>query len=345
MRVNSLDYLRGIMALGIMFYHYFSWTFRSYNSEDFLGRIGIYGVSIFYILSGLTLYIVYNKRLELKNVTSYLVKRFFRIFPLLWLSIFLSIFLLDRSYNTERILLNITGLYGFLAFDQYIPTGAWSIGNELVFYMIFPLIFLLRKRIKYSVEIFFIIALLIALYYAFCLLSPTLPLGKDQWKIYINPFNQILLFAGGVLIGKYIQFVRNNKKGLILLISLTLLFIYYPSSGNKISLVTQWDRLIFCGLSFGLTIAFLITDFNLPKIFSSVFKKLGDLSYSIYLLHPIVFWYLSDFISRKEYPVLFLILCLSISLMSSLIVYQFYEMKFIKLGKHLTSKKDIIRSH
>ena len=55
--------MRGLAALGIMFYHFSTWTFGEVDSSTIIGRIGIYGVSIFYVLSGLTLYHVYDKKL------------------------------------------------------------------------------------------------------------------------------------------------------------------------------------------------------------------------------------------------------------------------------------------
>ena len=63
-RIYSLDYLRGITALAIMFFHLTSWTFGKYNAEDLMGRIGLYGVSVFYILSGLTLSLIYSESLK-----------------------------------------------------------------------------------------------------------------------------------------------------------------------------------------------------------------------------------------------------------------------------------------
>ncbi len=99
MRINSLDYLRGLMAIGIMFYHFFVWTFGTYESDTFLEKIGLYGVSVFYV--------------------------------------------------PNKILLNLSGLFGFVAFDKYIPTGAWSIGNELVFYAFFPIVLILSKKINF----------------------------------------------------------------------------------------------------------------------------------------------------------------------------------------------------
>ncbi len=63
-RLHNLDYLRGLAAFGIMIYHYCSWEFGDFTSDTIMERIGIYGVAIFYVLSGLTLFHVYFEKLN-----------------------------------------------------------------------------------------------------------------------------------------------------------------------------------------------------------------------------------------------------------------------------------------
>ncbi|PLX09113.1 MAG: hypothetical protein C0596_04755 [Marinilabiliales bacterium] len=78
-RIVSLDYLRGIAALSILFYHYG----RGYDPTNLLNKLGLYGVSMFFVLSGLSMAIVYHKKVNnLKSATRFFVKRIFRIFPL-----------------------------------------------------------------------------------------------------------------------------------------------------------------------------------------------------------------------------------------------------------------------
>src|SRR6187549_3632015 len=137
-RLYNLDYLRGLAAFGIMIFHYLSWTLGDPVSDTcgFMGRIGIYGVSIFYVLSGLTLYYVYFDKMapSKADVIDFIRKRFFRIFPLLWLATIGAIIITGPIPAAWDFFLNITGLFGLLKWDGYIAPGAWSIGNELVFY-------------------------------------------------------------------------------------------------------------------------------------------------------------------------------------------------------------------
>ncbi len=326
------------MALCIMVYHYFSWTFHAYDSATFLGVLGIYGVSIFYILSGLTLYHVYNNKLDFSNLYSFFVKRIFRILPLLWLSIFLNIFLLGQTYDFRTIFLNASGLFGFLDHDNYITTGAWSIGNELVFYSLFPMIIILNRWKHYWTEIFFIITLMIAIYFAFWGLNSSENFSH-QWTIYINPMNQIFLFTGGILIGKIIGLKKSNTTSLLLFIVCVLFILFYPNSGDQINLVSGWNRIIYSFLSFILTISFLLIDtIIINKIVDWGLTKLGHISYSLYLLHAIVFWTVAKFINRVESQTLFLTICFISTIVVSYLSYNYLEMKFSKLGKRLLTK-------
>jgi exopolysaccharide production protein ExoZ len=92
-RLNALDYFRGMAALAILLYHFCSWTFGQFDSSSLLGPFGIYGVSIFYLLSGLTFFTVYHSKFQFTfrwNLQFY-VKRLLRIFPMLWIATFLHL--------------------------------------------------------------------------------------------------------------------------------------------------------------------------------------------------------------------------------------------------------------
>ncbi|RYF99119.1 MAG: DUF1624 domain-containing protein, partial [Chitinophagaceae bacterium] len=87
-RVESIDYFRGLVALSIVAYHMHLFTYGDLDAATLLGKFNTYRVSFFYILSGITLYIVYSKRLELNkySLSSFFIRRFFRLVPLLWLA-------------------------------------------------------------------------------------------------------------------------------------------------------------------------------------------------------------------------------------------------------------------
>jgi peptidoglycan/LPS O-acetylase OafA/YrhL len=91
-RIESLDYLRGTMALSVMMYHYVVWSGIDMKPDSLLSKLGIYAVSVFYVLSGLSLALAYKGRVaSWRDVLRFFTKRIFRIAPLLWIMVTLAI--------------------------------------------------------------------------------------------------------------------------------------------------------------------------------------------------------------------------------------------------------------
>jgi len=342
-RIHTLDYLRGLAALGIMIYHYSSWTLGHFNSESILGKIGIYGVSLFYVLSGLTLYHVYYNKIEsgIRSTASFLVKRFFRIFPLLWVATTVAILLSQNFPSWQKIILNYTGLFGLVNWNSYISAGAWSIGNELVFYLFFPLFVLFAKRGAVAVIIISALVLFSTVFFSFIVLTPSKSLSL-QWRDYVNPLNQLVLFFGGFLIGYFFS----AKKVNLILLRVTLLasliaFVLFPVEGDRIHLVTGFNRLFFCAICFLICFCVYKDDYTLPQIIRKPFSLLGEASYSIYLLHPIMFSLTTTFVNEGAFQlrvIYVLLISSTTTLLISYVVYSNVEKPMMDLGRRLAEK-------
>lgn len=207
-RIESLDYLRRIMAISVMLYHYYSWSFGTLGVETLLGKLGIYAVSIFYVLSGLSLTIVYYQRIKtISDISRFFIKRLFRIFPLFWLVITVSLLYRYIAGSGELdvslyiIFLNYSLLFSFFDPTAYLSTGAWSIGNEVVFYSVLVLAFFLSNKNIIVLSCIILLSFIIGFYISNELLNSHQLLSK-QWNTYINPLNQFYLFMSGVVIGR-----------------------------------------------------------------------------------------------------------------------------------------------
>lgn len=340
-RLYNLDYLRGLAAFGIMIYHYLSWTLGKFSADTFMGRLGIYGVSIFYVLSGLTLYYVYYDKMKptKEDIVSFFKKRVFRIFPLLWLVTIIAILLSQTIPDFINLFLNLSGMFGFIRWDKYFSAGVWSIGNELVFYVFFPFFILFTKRFKPLMILLALVLFGLYLYFAFVKLNPDLTLS-EQWKNYVNPLNQVFLFLGGFLIGFLLHDIKIKNSAIVILLFLALaLFTFYPATGDTINIVTGTNRLIFTAFCFLICIFFYKLTFKFPKFIHKPLTLLGEASYSVYLLHPIV-WSLTSIASElfSEYIFYFpvsarLILSVLSTLIISYYIYQYFEKYFMKLGR------------
>lgn len=340
-RLYNLDYLRGLAAFGIMIYHHLIWTLGEFSADTFMGRLGIYGVTIFYILSGLTLYYVYYNKMKpsKEDLFSFFKKRVFRIFPLLWLVTIVALLLSRKIPDFTNLFLNLSGLFGFMRWDKCFSAGVWSIGNELVFYVFFPFFILFLKRFKTLMILLALVLFGLYLYFAFVKLNPHMTLG-EQWKNYVNPLNQVFLFLGGFLIGFLLNDTKiKNSVIFFLLLLAFVLFTFYPASGDIINIVTGTNRLVFTTCCFLICICFYKLTFKFPTAIHKPLILLGEASYSVYLLHPIV-WSLTSMTSVLFSKYIFyfpisarMILSVISTLIISYYVYQHFEKYFIKLGK------------
>lgn len=177
------------------------------------------------------------------------------------------------------------------------------------------------------------------LYFAFVKLNPDLILS-EQWKYYVNPLNQVFLFLGGFLIGLLFHDTKIKDSIIVFLLFLAfVLFTFYPATGDTINIVTGTNRLIFTASCFLICICFYKLTFKFPKFIHKPLTLLGEASYSVYLLHPIV-WTLTSIASGlfSKYIFYFPVSArLTLSVLSTLIisyyVYKYFEKYFMKLGR------------
>ncbi len=350
-RLSSLDYLRGLAAFGVMVFHYSMWNFGLFKAEDFLGRVGLYGVAIFYVLSGITLYHVYFDKIgspSAAGLKDFAIKRIFRIFPLLWLLSFLTLVLKKDVFATEDIILNFTGLFSVYHWKESITYGGWSIANELAFYLFFPVFILLTKRSKWLFAAACAGLLAIYVWFAFRRLDSTWPLGdyirdnKNPWQDYTNPLNQVVFFLSGYLIGHLSRHLTVPKAvNFALLIMSLAVFIYYPAKDDSMHLITGIARVVFTVVCIAICLAFYKTDFGLPGPLHRAFSFLGDISYALYLAHPLIWYVLSVYLKKYYFllsPSLRLVAGFSASLVVAYVLHQLLELPFMRLGKRLSKR-------
>ncbi len=352
-RIETLDWLRGLMALSIMFYHLIYWIFFPLDASNPLGRLGIYGVSIFFILSGLSMAIVYNNYIDsFQKSISFFLRRIFRIWPLLWIVCILVIapeILKTGNCNWNLLFLNLTTLFGFISPTSYIPTGAWSIGNEMVYYALTPLILFLYNYKKWLGNAFFILCLSLGLLFSFYLLDPNVSLlNPKQWAIYVNPFNNLFLYVMGIAI--YYNFKNTNistNLNLLLLVIAISLFCLLPFKGNQISIITGIGRIVFIILSFIIVLCFYKLNIRLPKTLNKTLETFGIATYGIYLIHPVVYLYANRLLEKihlKNDLLLFSTIVI-ITVLGAIFSYRFFELPLIKIGKKLTSASPKIEAN
>jgi len=339
-RFEPLDWLRGLLAASIMVYHLVSWELAAPKADTLLSRLGAYGVSMFFVPSGLSIAIAYHRQLgSAAGIGSFAVRRVFRIWPLLWLAV-LSLTLIlqarDDAPSWRFIALNLTTLFGFVQPTGYLNAGAWSIGNEMVYYALTPLIVALYNRDVRWGNLLLAITLAIGAVFAFRLLDTSATLAS-QWGTYVNPFNNLFLYTAGVAVfynATGPAWPRVAALGAIA-VSMTV-FVFYPASGDQITIVTGANRFVFSAASVLLVLGFFKSGFSLGRLLGTPLLQLGLATYGVYLLHPIV-RELVRLAAPDLAPTAVIALTIALTLLVSWFLYHRFELPMMKLGKHFAA--------
>lgn len=345
-RNEPLDWLRGLLALSIMLYHLTAWEVAQPTASSLLGRLGIYGVSMFFILSGLSIALVYHCYVVSTAAAGrFLVRRVMRIWPLLWLAVLATWVLREAQgvhYSWKLVALNLTTLFGFVQPSAYIATGAWSIGNEMVYYALTPLLLAAYNRKRLLGNLVTLAAVALGLVFSHGLLSPQVPLAQ-QWKLYINPFNNLFLYCAGIAMFYNADHLRPRPAvSAALLAAGVAVFVAYPVDGDQIHIVTGWGRVVFCAASLAIVLAFYKATVRTVPFVTAPLMQLGLATYGVYLLHPVL--WLAVKAADKALGLqlagtaVFAATALA-TIAAAMLTYRRLELPFIALGKRLTSQR------
>jgi exopolysaccharide production protein ExoZ len=271
------------------------------------------------------------------------VRRIFRIWPLLWLAVFAITVLLASRGETPSwrlVALNLTTLFGFILPTGYLNTGAWSIGNEMVYYSLTPLIVLLFNRSRQLGNAFLLITLAIGVGFAFRWMSPQATLAA-QWATYINPFNNLFLYTAGIALYFNAKGPAWSTARVLVAMGVALgVFMLYPVAGDHVLLVTGANRFIFCAASVLLVLAFFKSTIALPKPLAMPLTQLGLATYGVYLLHPLVregcrLW-LPGVGAAVQIP-----LIVALAVVVSALLYHRFELPLMEIGKRLARQTPV----
>lgn len=150
-RFEVLDGWRGISISLVLAGHLLPIGIKQWQLN---GAVAATGMVLFFILSG---FLITNILVKDKNVTSFLIRRVMRIFPLAWLVLAITLFFKNASVHQW--------FSSFFFYANWPPMGLmaetahyWSLCVEVQFYfLIAMLVYFLRDRAFWLVPIFSII--------------------------------------------------------------------------------------------------------------------------------------------------------------------------------------------
>lgn len=331
-RLAFLDFVRGIAALVVFLQHLAErlWEpFYQFTHEWF--NFGKFGLVIFFLVSGFVIPLSLEKGTSIKK---FWIGRLFRLYPLYWFSLIASLFLfgmgfkqvltIDFSQNIAlHSLVNVTMLQEFLGFPHAIPLY-YTLTLEMAFYIACTLLFLLGwHRKSYGIAW---IALSVNV-----LLGLLAPVILERRVPFAGLFYILCLFIGTVLYRFHMGSIA--RKSVLQLLGTTAAV---TSVGIYINYVMYFkenpsNRFSFAAVALSWTIAFaffiavyLWRETKFPKIFI----WLGSISYSLYLLHPLVLKTFSDLLP----PMPSFIVTIPATLLIAAVTYNFIEIPCLNLG-------------
>lgn len=348
--------LRGLAAIAVLLYHIVHLAgisppdFFKFISRDFG-----YSVHLFFILSAFSLYHSTESRTNHPNwLPQYLIKRFFRIAPLFYCIV--AFIIIRQALKASKhvadfdvILLNLTFTFGFVPFSGFV-WGGWSVGIEMIFYAIFPVLILTIRTCRSALALL-VMSIIVSYITRLGLHEQhiaSIPQTQWNWSYFAFAPN-ICFFAMGILA---YQISRHYKESILVskvIPSLTIIIIgglMFFGVGKYLYGDGRWDIVTW---GFGLAgLCVWQSVFPSPFFANRIFEFLGERSFSIYLLHPIIIHYLKTplastyeilqpYFGSASYFVCVLPI-IALVLVFAELTYRFVEVPGIRFGRKLAKK-------
>jgi peptidoglycan/LPS O-acetylase OafA/YrhL len=323
MKINNFDILRLVLAILVFFAHWNTLTLQGISNSLF--HLSGFAVDMFFIVSGFLIFWSFDAD---QNKKHFYIKRFFRIFPLYaFLVILQTIFFILHSDGTlgqitKYFVSNIFFL-NFLAPSvgstlsslhvDAINGSFWTLKNEVAFYVLVPLIFMLYKKWG---GYFLVILYSLPVIYMFVVDY----LGIS--KLLVQFPAQLRLFVVGVML--YVIFDKINSKNIypFVLVSLVLVLLFKDSSYFKYTLYP------ICIGSFVIYLVYFVKNIKINF----------DFSYSFYILHFPVIQLALYFGINPTNPVVSFVSLFVVILILSYFSEIYIEKKFVSLGRKIVKK-------
>lgn len=313
----SLQYIRGFAALAVLFFHLsasLNGVYSQISLGDLLFSQGYLGVDFFFVLSGFI--ICFSTEKENYGWGEFIIRRFFRIYPLLVICI-TTYYLVMRNYDLHYYFISVLGFnFNYQApaphFGNNVLPSAWSISYEIVFYFVFSIAMAINHKYRVYITIFLIFLLYLFFSYYFnhdfylYFREGDNNLVGEHNVLYIFTSSMFFEFVYGMLIYLFYKYSKGfvGKLNIVNGYPIKVAFVLCGSYLFFFILSNDKDNfywLLETGLFSGGVIASLFIIlcvlyealFKMPR--SSLLIYLGEISYSLYISHMVF----TDFIYHK----------------------------------------------
>ncbi|MBK2092375.1 acyltransferase [Francisella philomiragia] len=280
---------------------------------------------VFFMISGYIILHVINYETPLE----FIVKRIFRIYPLLIVAILLQVALAYYIHDTvtpiKTIMIQMSLMGDFFNTPEALGGVEWTLRLEVIFYLFMAVICFMKINNKgYTLLLIFVLITLFLSY-----ISPILP--NTGWSLgYFNIYFPFLLLGASI-------YLYESKK--INLLAITLFTVYIFQNYFSMIYLYQNSWLITNFAIVGYMVfmfMWLIREKLNSAMLNTIALKISILTYSVYLFHDYLWEYINSIILKVNIhnqiailPILFL-LCIFMN--------RFIERPMNRLGKNIIKK-------
>ncbi|MGE0862220.1 MAG: acyltransferase family protein [Gammaproteobacteria bacterium] len=281
-RLEGLHGLRGLAALLVVLFHAQAIP-RIELAPPFGTLIGHFFLSVlfFFVLSAFAL--THSSEVSPTSLANYAVRRFFRIAPLFYAVMAWNLW---RSGfpGWDVLLANLTFVFNFRpGLEQSLVWAGWSVGVEMAFYLILPLLLWACVGWKSSAIVWVAALVASVIIWSDFRSNPALP--RDYAYFFVG--SNLPSFVGGIVACRIMSRLPATRGGGgVGTIATVLMVVAFADP-----LYLQWRS---PGIYFALwaaafaAICLWQSLWPAAPLRSALMQWLGDRSFSIYLLHPII---------------------------------------------------------
>ncbi len=314
-RLNALDSLRGLAALGIAFF----WHYKLFNIDYFQAHPEIQPgfeafkwfylcgwnlVDFFFVLSGFVFMHVYSEKIASKQVheKDFFILRLSRLYPMHIITMFIvaSVQYFRLLNGMEFHATGLNDLYHFILNVLFMQAGffqsgesfngpSWTLSCEMLGYILF--FYILTKSRKPMV--LFVICILTG--FSILQMRMNVPLFNPQTaKMFTGFFIGCVTYKLNLYIAGLPVRTKHRLSAVLLIFTATVMLLTYKV--GYIKFFGQWDR-VMPVFVYPMIILIALNVKGLNIVLSAKpLTYLGDISYSIYLLHFPVLLILTTFL-------------------------------------------------